>query len=101
MSTFTYEFEELDIGDGQIVNGNVDVVYRVEKDEPDVGFIGGIEYYLCDIEIEQADGSVLNLYDHPALFTRVEKVLYTVKDDRIRDAAKDDFDKYGVDYEII
>lgn len=90
MPVFTYEFEDLDLGEGLIVGGAVDVVYRVERDEPDVGFIGGLEYHLTDAVIETNSGDVLPLDEPSELFTRVEKALLKQRDDDITEAAKKD-----------
>jgi len=90
VSTFTYEFEELDLGDGFIVNGSIDVVYKIERDEPDVGFVGGLEYHLTDAVLETSSGDVLELQDSSDLFKRLERALLDKRDDNITDAAKKD-----------
>lgn len=90
MPTFTYEFEDLDLGEGFVVGGAIDVVYRVERDEPDVGFKGGLEYHLTDAVIETASGDILELQDSSELFARVEKALLKERDEAITEAAKKD-----------
>lgn len=91
MPVFTYEFEDLDVGDGLIVDGAVDVVYRVERDEPDVGFIGGLEYHLTDAVIETKSGDVLALEEPSELFFRVEKALLKHRSNGISEAAQKDY----------
>lgn len=97
MPTFTYEFEELDLGENLFVDGQADITYRVERDEPDVGFIGGLEYYISDIEIDDKDGNRLYLKDHSLLNDNVEKALFKARDNDIRDNCRKDFDKYGLE----
>ena len=95
MPVFTYTFHDLNIGDDVRVSGETDIVYRHEKDDPSVGFIGGIEYFASDIVLDTPDGEK-NLNDNPELSSRVEKALMTHCDDAICEAAQDDFDKYGL-----
>lgn len=91
MPVFTYEFEDLDLGEGLIVGGAIDVAYRVERDEPDVGFIGGLEYHFTVAVLETASGDVLELQDSSELFARVEKALLKKRGEDITEAAKKDY----------
>lgn len=95
MPVFTYEFEDLDLGEGAPLTGRADVTYKIERDEPDVGYIGGVEYYLTDIEIDLEDGAVRYLNDAPELEKKVESALLKKHDDYIRDEIYKDHDAHA------
>jgi len=81
--TTIYWFDELDLGDGLLVSGQVNVDYRYHEPDPSVNYPGEIKYYLKDITIATPNGNYLQLKDHDDLREDVERALEDQCDDAI------------------
>jgi hypothetical protein len=84
MNLYTYEFTDLDVGEGLTVNGSADIGWEFENDDPDVGYRGGFEYEITRISIETPHGNTLNLNNADDLYKDVEKALILRDDERIK-----------------
>ena len=77
--SFEYEFDALQPYKGfeVFVSGICDVEYEIENDDPDVGYIGGIEINITSIVInnEEKGKGGLNLDSASELYRAIESVL--------------------------
>lgn len=92
MNLSTYEFCELDAGDGLFVDGSADISWTYENDDPDVGYRGGFEFEVTCICIQTPHGNTLNLNNADDLYRDIEEALLEQHHDRIIAQLKSDME---------
>ena len=92
MNLSTYDFTELDAGDGLVIDGSADVSWTFEPDDPDVGYRGGYDFEVTRISIETPHGNTLNLNNADDLYRDIELALITQRYDQIIAQIKSDME---------
>jgi len=99
----TYDFDELDVGDGLIVSGTADIKYKFCQAEPDVNVPEEFKWYIDSIIIRTRHGNTIPLKRQEDLYIDVENALLATHDDAILqhliDAMELRYATHATDYE--